>query len=373
MNRRRIITIIVVVFVALALAGVRRKRAYEKAHAPLMQRIPPTVQVVPARMGTIESLHHVLGEVRGAEEAELAPRVEATVQEVLVREGEEVQKGQVLARLDPRELQDAVSQGEANVEASRVSQVAQSAATARDKTLFENEAISQEQWERSQAAAAAATARLQVARKQLDQAQTRLAYCGLRAPFDGVVSARLSDPGDLAMPGHPLLRVVQQRTVRVRARVSPEIAAAVQVGTPVDLTLSGEKVSSEIARIFPAMDDDHLGTIEVDVARPPRGFVAGATVGVDLHLQGGSGLVIPLDALLEGDSGTSVFVVSRDGGGSSLRVHAVSVKVTTRSLDEALVEGNLSEGARVVVARPSRLLRLANNMDVSVDNEKESR
>jgi len=373
MNRRRIITIIVVVFVALALVGVRRKRVYEKNHAPLMQRIPPTVQVVPVRVDTIESLHHVLGVVRGAEEAELAPRIVGTVEEVLVREGEKVQKGQVLARLDPRELQDAVSQGEANVEASRVSQVAQSAATARDKTLFENEAISQEQWERSQAADAAAAARLRVARKQLDQAQARLAYCVLRAPFNGVVSARLSDPGDLAMPGHPLLRIVQQRTVRVRARISPEIAAAVRIGMPVDLTLSDEKLRSEIARVFPAMEGDHLGTIEVDVARPPLGFVTGATVGVDLHLQGGSGLVIPLDALLEGDNGTSVFVVSQDDNGPSLHVHAVSVKVTTRSLDEALVEGNLSEGARVVVARPSRLMNLTDNMDVSLEKENESR
>ncbi len=363
MSRNRSLTLVVIVLVVVGLAVVRHKRVSQKKNAPLLHAVPTAVQVAAVRQGRIESAHHVLGEVDGNDEAESAPRVVATVEEVLVREGERVGKGQVLARLDPREFQEAVSQAEANVEAARVAQEAQVAATGRDKTLFEAEAISQEQWERSQAAAAAAEARLRVAQERLRQARTHLGYSVLRSPFEGVVSARLADPGDLAVLGHPLLKVVRQRAVRVRAKLPPDLTMAVEPGTPVDLTLPGEQLRASVSRVFPAMQGSHLGTIEIDVAEPPLGFVAGATVGVDLHLEGGEGLLVPLDALLEGDNGAHVFkLVDKDDGSHAIEV--VDVIVTTRSLDEAIVQGDLRNGDEVVVARPSRLMSLSEGMVV---------
>jgi multidrug efflux pump subunit AcrA (membrane-fusion protein) len=91
--------------------------------------------------------------------------------------------------------------------------------------------------------------------------------------------------------------------------------------------------------------------------------VSGATAGVDLHLQSGEGLVVPLDALLEGATGAHAFVVDQAPDGThTLRV--VPVTVTTRSLDEAIVEGDLQPGDDVVVARPSRLMGLSATMSV---------
>jgi multidrug efflux pump subunit AcrA (membrane-fusion protein) len=184
----------------------------------------------------------------------------------------------------------------------------------------------------------------------------------VRAPFTGVVSARMADPGDLAVPGRPLLRMVRQSTVRVRGAIPPELAITLRQGTSVDLTLGDQRIPATVSRVFPAMQGSHLGTFEVDVAHPTPGYVAGAMVGVDLHLSTGSGLLLPLDALLEGDAGTHAFVVDSAAGADTLRV--VPVTVTARSLDQAIVAGALCEGDRVVVARPSRLMNLAAGMGV---------
>jgi len=365
MRRNRILALIGIVLILVGLAGLRRTRMREKTQAPLLHAVPMSVQVAVIHRGRIESVEHVLGEVHGADEVEVAPRIVGTIEEVRVREGEAVKKGEVLARLDPQEIQDMVAQARADLEATRVAQQTQVAATARDKMLFENEAISQEQWERSQAAEAAARARMQVAGERLHQTRTRLGYCVLRAPFDGVISARMADPGDLAMLGHPLLRVVRQSTVRVRAKIPPAIMVAVSVGTPADLELKGERFRSTVSRVFPAMQGSHLGTIEIDVDEPPPGFVAGATVGVDLHLQGGEGLLVPLDALLEGSNGAHIFKIV-DAGDGTHAVHVVNVTVTTRSLKEAIVDGKLKAGDETIVARPSRLMGLAEGMAVSL-------
>ncbi len=363
MTRHRIL---VILFIVLAVAGlliVRHRRIVEKNQAPVLAEPTTALQVRAVRRGALESVHHVLGEVYGADEAEIAPQVSAQVTAVLVREGAHVARGAVLARLDSRELDDAVAGGQADVEAARAAYEAQVASTSRDSVLFVNEAVSQEQWEGSQAVRAAATGRLEVARHRLDQAKTRLGYAVVRAPFTGLVSARMADPGDLAVPGRPILRMVRQSAVRVRGTIPPALMTELRPGTGADLTLGDERVHAAVSRIFPAMQGSHLGTFEIDVADPNPGYVAGATVGVDLHLQSGVGLLVPLDALLEGDAGAHAFVVDwTDDGTQTLRV--VLVTVATRSLDQAIVEGGLREGDRVVVARPSRLMDLAAGMNV---------
>lgn len=363
MTRKRILSILLPVLVVAGLLALRHKRVMERDDAPVLAEPLTAVQVVAVRTGTLESVDHILGEVYAADAADIDPQVSGQVLEVAVREGARVARGAVLARLDSRELDDAVAAGEAEVAAARAAYAAQTAATSRDSVLVANKAISQEQWEGSQALRAAATGRLEVARRHLDQAKTRLGYASIRAPFAGVVSARLADPGDLAMPGRPLLRLLGQSAVRVRGAIPPALVEAVHRGTPVDLTLGDTRVSATVSRVFPAMQGSHLGTFEVDVARPQPGFVAGATVGVDLHLQSGAGTLVPLDALLEGDAGAHAFVVSpAPDSGQVLRV--VPLTVTTRSLDEAVVEGGLRVGDRVVVARPSRLMDLAAGMHV---------
>jgi len=358
MTRNRLLMILGTVLVLVGLLAVRHKRVAEKNQAPLLPQTATAVQVASVRRGPLESVDHVLGEVRGADDAEIAPRVPGEVREVLVREGDRVVHGEILARLDTQELDNALAAAAADVEAARVAQEAQLAATSRDRVLFENDAISKEQWEHSQAAQAAASARFEVAQRRRDQAQARLGYAVARAPFDGVVSARMVDPGDMAVPGRLMLRVVRQSSVRVRGEIPPALLTRVRQGTPADLTLGDDRVRATVTRVFPAMQGNHLATFEVDLSDPSPSFVAGATVGIDLHLQSGDGLVVPMDALLEGTTGAHAFVVDLAPDGThSLRV--VPVTVTTRSFDEAVVEGDLREGDDVVVARPSRLMSLS--------------
>ncbi|HVB31178.1 MAG TPA: efflux RND transporter periplasmic adaptor subunit [Gemmatimonadaceae bacterium] len=363
MTRNRMVAILVAVLVVGGLLIVRHKRVVQMNNAPVLAAPVTAVQVVAVRRGPLESVDHILGEVYGADDAEITPQVSGQVLAVLVREGASVARGAVLARLDSRELGDAAAAGEADVEAARAASEAQGAATARDSVLFVNKAISLEQWQGSQAMRAATTGRFEVARQRLDQANARLGYAVVRAPFTGVVSARMADPGDLAVPGRPLLRMVRQSAVRVRGTVPPELMTKIHPGTPVDLSLGDEPVHATVSRIFPAMQGSHLATFEVDIAHPTPGYVAGATVGIDLHLRGGAGLLVPLDALLEGSAGTHAFVVGQTkDGAQTLRM--VALTVTTRSLDQAIVEGDLREGDRVVVARPSRLMDLAAGLPV---------
>ena len=365
MKKNRIIGIVVIAIVAV-LVIVRAKRVRQKDGAPLVQEVPVAVQTARASEGRVIRITHVLGMVVGAEETSLAPQVMARVQEITVREGDRVQPGQVLARLDEREFQDAVTEAEAVLTSAEAAYQAQRDTTARDKKLFSVKAIAQEQWDRSQAADAAVSAQLESAKQRLNLAHTRLGYCQLVASTNGVVARRLADPGDLAVPGKPLLQLVSQQTVRVRASLPPDDFIELHLGLPVTLKTGGSTVDGRVSRVFPAMGDSHLASFECDVTNPPAGFVSGATVGVDVQLSSAAGLVVPAGALLEGDKGAWVFAVENGA------VRPVQVEVLDRSLEQVAVKGNVRVGEPVVVAQPSRLMTLADGAKVVEANRSEA-
>lgn len=360
---KKLIGIIVVVAIVATLVVVRAKRVRQMENEPLLAQLPVPVEVAPAIETNVVNSRYVLGVVRGADEAGVAPQVMARMLTVSMREGDAVKAGQLLAQLDPREFQDSVTAAEASLAAAQTARAAQQAITQRDRRLLEVKAIAQEQWDQSQAADAAATAQLETARQRLNQARTQLSYCHIVAPMDGVVARRLADPGDLAVPGKPLFQFVRQDAVRVRANLPPEDFPELHIGQPVTLTWKNQSLHSAIARVFPAMSDSLLATIEVDLPQPPAGFVSGATVGVDVQMSSAQGLAVPLNALLEGERGAWVFVVRGDA------VHPVQVSVRDRSATEAVVQGSVCAGDHVIVARPSRLMALAEGMKVAEANQ----
>lgn len=357
---KKIIGILVVVGIVVALVIVRAKRVRQKEDAPLPVELTPTVEVVPVTQGKVVNSRHVLGTVVGADEVDVAPQVMAQVLQMKVREGAAVQKGDLLASLDPSEFSDAVAEAEAGVASAQKAHQAQRSATARDRQLFEVKGIAQEEWDRSQAAEAATSAGLQVAQKRLETAKTRLGYTQITASLNGVVARRLADPGDLAVPGKPLFKLVRQESVRVRAELPPEDFPGLRVGQPVTLTLSGRALEAAISRIFPAMDDSHLAAFECDITNPAPGLVSGATVGADVQISSAEGMVIPADALLEGEKGSWVFAA--DNG----TVRPIQVEVLVRSIDRATVKGEVRLGEPLIVARPARLMTLAAGMKVTV-------
>ena len=90
MTRNRVLMILGTLLVVAGLLAVRHKRLVEKNQAPLLAEPATAVQVTVVRQGALTSADHVLGEVFGADEADIAPRVSGEVREVLVREGDRV-------------------------------------------------------------------------------------------------------------------------------------------------------------------------------------------------------------------------------------------------------------------------------------------
>ena len=203
-KRLIIAVVILILLIAVGIMVVKKKKA-ELASVPPPEKALTPVQAVQAHWGEFPGYENFLGTVKPKIAADIAPRITARIVEVRVREGRAVKKGEVLARLDDRAEKDNVASLAARLAAARTAFATHEAIYKRDRKLFEAKAISRETLDLSTTTRDAARAEVVTLAKQLDSARTELSYTILKAPFDGVITARIMDPGDMALPGKPVL------------------------------------------------------------------------------------------------------------------------------------------------------------------------
>lgn len=262
---------------------------------------PPVVQV-----GVVESVSmqtpqviQTTGTVHARETAMISPQVPGHIRQVLVQAGDRVRAGQLLVTLDDAAMQSAVEQAMAGEAAAQKQQMA--AATqaslaaqtlARYQMLRDQKSVSPQEFDevekRSEAAqlqVAAYAAQSDQARAAVTGARTQLGYATLRAPFAGVVTARMADPGTLAAPGMPVLQIDRDGPLQVYTTVDESLIGSIHAGMKLPVGVAGidaANLDGTVAEIVPAADPaSHSFLVRLDLP-PLKSVRAGmyATVGV---------------------------------------------------------------------------------------------
>lgn len=270
-------------------------------------------------------------------DARLTAPIPDVVEQVLVKEGQRVRRGQVLARMRA----EALGPVAASAEAQR--RVAEADLT-RMRNLEQAGAVSRREVDSAEAAFKAAEAASAQAAQRLDDAT-------VRAPFDGVVAERSVRSGDRVGDGDPLFRVVNTSELEFEATVTAEHAAALEPGLAVDLTVTGladRALQGRIARVN-ATADPATRQVRVYVSVPNRD---GRLVG-DLFASGrvvlrqaDHALAVPAPAVRAGaQGGHEVWLVS----GGKLEARAVHPGLRDEALNLVQVDA-LQAGDTVLVA-----------------------
>ena len=356
-------------------------RPAQKAEAPARSQ-PVRVRVAAATIVDRPERFEAGGVVAAGETAVVSSRVVASVTAVAVRPGDRVRAGDVLVRLDTREMAARVQQANATTRAAEEALVAArstQAAAAAEQTLatawhtriaqlHERRAATAQEFDEAAARLAATTARVTAAQAGVEQASAQLAalraggevaaitesYALIRAPFDGEVTERLIDPGNLAMPGQSLLRIdaTGQRRVDVgvdeaRAgyvRPGDRVAVLLERGFGADAALAGTVI--EVGRAIATNER----AFTVKVALPP-GSVPRTGTFARIRFDGAPrrALVVPVSAVRVQGHLTSVFVVSQ----GVVRFRLVQTGDTDGDGTEILA--GLDDGESVVVEPPADL------------------
>ena len=326
MKRQHALTAAVVTIAALAWTGCDRG---EPGDVPPPED-PVEVSVsVPIR-GPATSAHPAT--VASTDEAELATRTSGTVRRVRVDVGGRVSEGDTLLELDATDVAAAIEGAEASVTQARKR-------FERIRNLEADGAATRQELDDARAALERARAGLKGARSQRD-------YVVLRAPFGGTVSERYVDPGDLAVPGRPVLRLVRPESVKVVADLPARVGSGLSPGREATVAdpETGRRHPARVIRLSPARQaSSRRVRVELEltsgIASPPA---PGSYVRLELASTDDSTVWIPADAVVRRGQLEGVYLA----GEEELELRWLELGTERDGAVEVL--GGLGSGDRVV-------------------------
>jgi len=233
--------------------------------------------------------------------AEIATRMSGAVTRVLVDVGARVRRGDALVELDAVDVA-------ARVAAARAQEQLAVASHRRVDNLARDGAASQQELDQ-------VTAGLGAARALVAEAEAQQAYAVVRAPFDGVVTSRSVDAGDLAGPGQPLVTLVAPGALKVVADLPAQRAGSLRAGDEVGVRLEGSatRTSATVTRVVPALGgSSRTFRVEATMDGAPEGAIPGAYARLELDRVGEGPRWVPADAIVERGQLTGVFAVEAD-------------------------------------------------------------
>jgi multidrug efflux system membrane fusion protein len=283
------------------------------------------------------------------------------VQAVSFAEGSPVMAGQMLIKLDPAEFQARVKQAEANLARDQALLDKARADVARYQSLLRQNFVAEEKVAQLRADSDAAAAVVQADQAALELARQQLSYTTIRAPFAGVVGARLVHPGASLKVNETELAVINRvRPLYVSFAVPEKHLSAIQAarargGLDVEIRLPGEQqaIAEGTVVFLDNAVDPATATLRMkaEIANADGRIEPGQFLAVSLRLATlRNAVAVPAEAVQQGPDGSFVYVLNADGGAQMRKVEVAQVRD-----GQAAIGKGLASGESVVTDGHSRL------------------
>jgi len=380
--KKIIVVIVVAIFFVAGAVAVVKKRKESIANTPAVPSYSLPVEVAEAKEESLLLSSHYIGTVVPLNYADISPRITGNILSVNAREGDQVSEGQLLVTIDDRALKERenaqvleVAGTEAQMAGAKSVYETQQAIYERDEMLHKEGAISLEALQRSKAQKDSAYAQVKSLEEKIKALRNihkassfETSYARLYSPIDGVVTKRLQEPGDLAIPGKPILKVECTSNFKVVVQIPQIELPLMKKGGQVVLSDGQNRFEAVITRIYPAVTANTLGTIEIEMPPKVSNVPSGGTLAADFVTgKTEKGIVVPLNALLENQRGSFVFKaeVNTAGADSAVaKVKILPIRVLGKSTENVCVKGEIKKGDMVIIGDEGKLLRLSEGMIV---------
>ncbi|MFC3146829.1 efflux RND transporter periplasmic adaptor subunit [Piscinibacterium candidicorallinum] len=335
--------------VATAAAAVALLAACGKSAAPPQEDIRP-VRTITVGTGQLGAGAVFAAEIRPRVEQRLSFRVGGKMTERLVELGTPVKPGQVLARLDPKDLQLAQAASAAQVAAAKANLELAQAELKRTQELAKQNFVSGSRVDQAETQMRAARAQFEAAQAQANVQGNQAAYAALTADKSGVVVGVDAEAGQVLSAGQSVVRVAVGSERDVVFNLPEQAARALRPGVPVSVSLwanPAAPIKAVVREVAPAADPVARVILVRASLQDPEGLAtlgATATVSLPADPRAAQAISVPLAALVQGDAGPSVWVV-KDGAAAR-----VPVKLTGNVGNQVLIGSGLSAGQQVITA-----------------------
>ena len=317
---------------------------------------PADVAVVSLQPTPVPRTTEYVAAIQSLASATIQPQVDGILTRILVRAGDRVRAGQVIAQINPDKQQASV----ASLEASRAARQADVAFAkqqlARMQTLLEAGAVSRAELEQAETAHQTATAQLQGLDAQIRAGEVELGYYRITAPTAGVVGEIPVRVGDRVTPSTQITTVDQTQGVEVSLNVPLERAAELRLGLPVEvLDAQGTVLARNPITFIAPRADEATQSVQVKArldAMPPNVRVL-QYVRARIVWSEDPVLTVPVNAVSRLAGQYFVFVAERGDQGTVARQRPVAVGEIVG--DDYVVQGGLAAGDQVIVSNLQKI------------------
>ena len=297
-----LVLLALIAVVALGWRGYAARQATRQAQsAPVKDPVIElsAIDLAPAHVVELTSGLPISGALKAVNSAIVKARVPGELQGLTVREGDRVEAGQVIARVEATEYADRVRQAQQQADAAKAQVEIAQRQVDNNAALVRQGFISKTAADNSLASLNTAQANHRAAQAGIDVLRKSLADTVLRAPISGQVSQRLAQPGERVAPEARIVEIVDLSRLELEASISPADSVAVRVGQQALLRIEGvaQPVAATVARINPsAQAGSRSVLIYLTVAAQP-GLRQGLFAQGQLATETQRALAVPLNAV----------------------------------------------------------------------------
>jgi multidrug efflux system membrane fusion protein len=360
-RRRSLVTFIVIAIVAVLIVLVALHFLHSKK--PVRAPAAQVVTVAPATLGTMPETLNALGTITPIATVTVLPQLSGYLTAVGYREGQDVEKGQFLAQIDPRQFEISKQQAQAQLAKDKASLAQARADLARFTQLNEHKSIAEQTYVDQQFLVQQGEAAVKADLANIAQFDLDLIYCHITAPVSGRIGLRLIDPGNYvtasSQPGIAVITQMKPTTVEftVPQNSLEQVLRRYNTGAKLPVTVYSSDNSKKLAtgQLYTINNQmaTATGTVTLRASLPnddealfPNEFV-NVTLLVDT-LQ--NAVLVPTPAVQTGAPGDYVYIVNAN---NTVSVHKVTTGPTNGSY--TAITSGLSAGQRVVVDGLDRL------------------
>jgi len=205
---------------------------------------------------TVDDILTWPGTVRSRTVANISPKMTARIIDIKVHAGDKVKKGDIIAKLDERDIHAQENQALAAVASASAQANRAKADAQRSRSLYSKDAATRENLDAAVAQEKSAQASVSQAMGAVNEIRTHLDDTVLRAPFDGIVVKRLKEPGDMGLTGVPVVTIQTPKGLRLEADVPTTCAGRFSVGMDVIVRIDTlrQTTAGQIDEIIPEVD-----------------------------------------------------------------------------------------------------------------------
>ncbi|MCA1936290.1 MAG: efflux RND transporter periplasmic adaptor subunit [Asticcacaulis sp.] len=287
------------------------------------------------------------GTVAAWQEAPIGAEVGGlTATAVLADEGQYVQQGQPLLKMNDAVLRAQLQQAQAGIQSARAQAVEAERAYQRYKELFDKGYASQSALDQKEAAYKTAQAQVATAEASAAQAQTQLNQTVVRAPVSGLITSRTAVAGQIVSPGTELFRIVRDNRIEMNMEVVETELSALKAGMSATVTgETGQTVTGTVRVVTPAVNQQtRLGFARISIPAD-AGFKPGQFARASITVGEQPAVLIPQKAVVYQQNQPVAFVV-----GANNKVSGRKVKTGERRGDAIVIASGVSAGEKVVTS-----------------------